>query len=79
MPLQFYIIIFTKHIKPPLEFCFSSILTIALLGLLIYALLQRSQFPLVGRLLPLVCLAGIYVAWFPQSTSDVASSPTSVR
>ena len=52
---------------------FSSILTVALLGLLIYALLQRSQFPLVARILPLVCLSGIYVAWFPESTSDVAS------
>ena len=27
----------------------------------------------MGRLLPLVCLVGIYVAWFPQSTSDVAT------
>ncbi len=52
---------------------FSALLTAALLGLLVYALLQRTQFPLVARILPLVCLLGIYVAWFPDSTSEVAA------
>jgi len=52
---------------------FSALLTVALFGLLIYALLQRAQFPVVARLLPFICLAGIYVAWFPESTSEVAS------
>ena len=51
---------------------FSALLTVALSGLLIYALLQRAQFPVVARLLPFICLAGIYVAWFPESTSEVA-------
>lgn len=51
---------------------FSTLLTAVLLGLLVYALLQRAQFPLVARILPVVCLSGIYVAWFPESTSKVA-------
>ncbi|HEX5660402.1 MAG TPA: DUF2304 domain-containing protein [Polyangiales bacterium] len=48
---------------------FSIVLTVFLLGLFVYALLQKKQFPLVGRLLPLVALLGIYVAWFPNETS----------
>ncbi|HEY6881480.1 MAG TPA: DUF2304 domain-containing protein [Polyangiales bacterium] len=51
---------------------FSSLLTIFLLALFIYALLQKKQFPLVGRLLPWVALVGIYVAWFPEQTSTWA-------
>jgi hypothetical protein len=51
---------------------FSSLLTVFLLGLFVYALLQKKQFPLVGRLLPLVAALGIYVAWFPEQTSTWA-------
>ncbi len=52
---------------------FSALLTVVLSGLLVYALLQRGQFPVVARLLPFICLAGIYLAWFPDSTSGVAN------
>jgi len=52
---------------------FSALLTIFLLGLIVYAWLQQKQFPLVGRTLPFVCLLGIYAAWFPASTSRAAS------
>jgi hypothetical protein len=51
---------------------FSIVLTVFLLGLFVYALLQKKQFPLVGKLLPLVALLGIYVAWFPNQTSKWA-------
>lgn len=51
---------------------FSILLTVFLLGLFVYALLQKKQFPLVGRLLPLVSGLGIYVAWFPEQTSTWA-------
>jgi small membrane protein len=52
---------------------FSILLTVFLFGLFVYALLQKKQFPLVGRLLPLVALLGIYVAWFPNQTSKWAN------
>jgi small membrane protein len=52
---------------------FSALLTLFLLGLIVYAWLQQKQFPMVGRTLPLVCLLGIYAAWFPDSTSRAAS------
>lgn len=52
---------------------FSVVLTVFLLGLFVYALLQKKQFPLVGRLLPLVALLGVYVAWFPNQTSKWAN------
>jgi hypothetical protein len=48
---------------------FSLLLTWFLLGLIIYAMLQKKQFPLVGRMLPVVSSLGIYVAWFPEQTS----------
>ncbi|MFM2420440.1 MAG: hypothetical protein RL385_5163 [Pseudomonadota bacterium] len=51
---------------------FSIIITGALLSLIGYALLQHRQFPIVGRALPLICLFGIYVAWFPEATTSVA-------
>ena len=51
---------------------FSGFLTLLLLGLIVYAWLQKKDFPLVGRVLPLVCMGGLYVAWFPDKTSDVA-------
>lgn len=51
---------------------FSILLTVFLLGLFVYALLQKKQFPLVGRALPVVALLGIYVAWFPDQTSTWA-------
>ena len=52
---------------------FSALLTLFLLGLIVYAWLQQKQFPMVGRTLPLVCMLGIYAAWFPESTSQAAS------
>lgn len=51
---------------------FSALLTVFLLGLVVYALLQKKQFPMVGRTLPFVSLLGVYVAWFPDSTSQAA-------
>ena len=51
---------------------FSALLTLFLLFLIIYALLQKKQFPVIGRALPLVSAFGIYVAWFPDSTGYVA-------
>jgi hypothetical protein len=51
---------------------FSILLTVFLFALIVYALLQKKQFPLVGRLLPLVAGLGIYVAWFPDQTSTWA-------
>lgn len=51
---------------------FSILLTVFLLGLFVYALLQKKQFPLVGRALPVVAMLGIYVAWFPDQTSTWA-------
>ena len=52
---------------------FSSIVSVLLLGLIIYALLQKRDFPIVARALPLVALFGIYVLWFPESTSKAAA------
>ena len=52
---------------------FSSALSVLLLCLLIYSLLQKKEFPILGRTLPLICIAGVYVAWFPESTSEAAS------
>lgn len=51
---------------------FSALLTLFLLGLIVYALLQQKSFPMVARSLPIVSLFGIYVAWFPESTSRIA-------
>lgn len=51
---------------------FSALVTLLLLGLILYALLQQREFPLLGRLMPILALAGIYVVWFPESTSHVA-------
>jgi small membrane protein len=51
---------------------FSAVVTLLLLGLILYALLQQRAFPLIGRLMPLLSLAGIYVVWFPGSTSELA-------
>jgi small membrane protein len=51
---------------------FSGLLTLFLLGLIVYALLQKSQFPVIGRALPVVSAVGIYVAWFPDATSKWA-------
>lgn len=51
---------------------FSVLLSIFLLGLIVYALLQKGQFPVVGRALPVVATFGIYVAWFPEQTSKWA-------
>jgi hypothetical protein len=48
---------------------FSGLLTLFLLCLIIYALLQKGQFPIVGRALPVISAFGIYVAWFPDQTS----------
>jgi hypothetical protein len=52
---------------------FSSIVSVLLLSLIVYALLQKRDFPVVGRLMPLVALVGIYVLWFPERTSQAAS------
>jgi hypothetical protein len=52
---------------------FSTFLTAALGLLMLYALLQKKQFPIVANTLPLVCLAGVYVAWFPNHTSELAN------
>jgi len=51
---------------------FSALVTLLLLGLIVYAMLQKGQFPLIGRTLPFVALLGIYVVWFPDSTSQAA-------
>jgi hypothetical protein len=51
---------------------FGSILTVALCLLMVYALLQKKQFPVIARTLPLVCALGIYVAWFPERTGELA-------
>jgi hypothetical protein len=51
---------------------FSAIVTVLLCTLIVYALLQKREFPVVARTMPLVSLAGIYVAWFPNSTSQAA-------
>jgi hypothetical protein len=51
---------------------FSALLTVFLLGLVVYALLQKKEYPLIGRTLPVVSLAGIYIAWFPGHTSTVS-------
>jgi hypothetical protein len=51
---------------------FSSIVSVLLVGLIIYALLQQRQFPVVARTLPFVALLGVYVLWFPESTSEAA-------
>jgi hypothetical protein len=52
---------------------FSTIVSVFLLALIIYALLQKREFPVVGRALPFVALLGIYVVWFPESTSEAAT------
>lgn len=52
---------------------FSSIVTVLMIGLIIYALLQKREFPIVAKALPFVALLGIYVLWFPESTSKAAS------
>ena len=52
---------------------FSAIVTVLLLALIVYALLQKKDFPVVGRAMPLVALLGIYVVWFPESTSKAAA------
>ena len=52
---------------------FSTIVSVLLLSLIIYALLQKRDFPIVARALPLVALLGIYVLWFPESTSEAAA------
>lgn len=51
---------------------FSALLTVVLFALIIYALLQKKQFPMIGNTLPLVCAVGIVVAWFPEATSEAA-------
>jgi hypothetical protein len=51
---------------------FSALVTLLLLGLIVYALLQKRQFPLIFRTMPLVALLGIYVVWFPDGTSSAA-------
>lgn len=51
---------------------FSIFVTVTLSTLILYAFLQQRQFPLVGRVLPFVCLFGIYAAWFPDTTSTIA-------
>lgn len=51
---------------------FSTIVSVLLLGLIVYALLQKRDFPIVARTLPFVALLGIYVLWFPESTSQAA-------
>lgn len=51
---------------------FSFALSLGLLILLVYALLQRREFPLVANMLPAICLFGIYIAWFPEHTAYVA-------
>ena len=53
---------------------FSAIVSVFLFGLIVYALLQKREFPLVGRVMPPVALFGIYVVWFPDTTSDLAST-----
>lgn len=52
---------------------FSVFITLTLTTLILYAFLQHRQFPLVGRVLPAVCAVGIYAAWFPESTSEIAT------
>jgi small membrane protein len=52
---------------------FSLVLTVVLLGVIGYALLQHREFPAVARTLPFVCTLGIYVAWNPERTSDLAT------
>lgn len=51
---------------------FSSTVSVLLLGLIVYALLQQREFPVVARALPFVAMLGIYVLWFPESTSRAA-------
>lgn len=51
---------------------FSVVLTIGLFGLLVYALLQKQEYPIVGHTLPVVCVCGMYLAWFPESTATIA-------
>lgn len=51
---------------------FSAIVTALLFALIVYALLQKRDFPVVARTLPFVALLGIYVVWFPESTSKAA-------
>jgi hypothetical protein len=52
---------------------FSSLVSVLLLSLIVYALLQKREFPIVARALPFVALLGIYVLWFPNSTSQAAA------
>ncbi len=52
---------------------FSSLVSVLLLGLIVYALLQKREFPIVARALPFVALLGIYMLWFPNSTSQAAA------
>lgn len=51
---------------------FSSTMSVLLVSLIVYALLQKREFPIVARALPFVALLGIYVLWFPESTSQAA-------
>lgn len=52
---------------------FSSLVSVLLLSLIIYALLQKREFPVVAKALPFVALLGIYALWFPDSTSRAAA------
>jgi small membrane protein len=52
---------------------FSSIVSVLLFGLIVYALLQKRDFPIVAKSLPFVALLGIYVLWFPESTTRAAA------
>jgi hypothetical protein len=52
---------------------FRVVVTVLLLGLILYSLLQRREFPMINRVMPFVALGGIYVVWFPESTSDAAA------
>jgi hypothetical protein len=52
---------------------FQLIVSTLLCALIIYALLQKKDFPLVGRAMPLVALLGIYMVWFPERTSEAAT------
>jgi hypothetical protein len=52
---------------------FSSVVSALLLGLIVYALLQKREFPVVAKALPSVALLGIYVVWFPERTSEAAA------
>jgi hypothetical protein len=52
---------------------FSSVVSVLLVGLIVYALLQKRDFPIVARALPFVALLGVYVLWFPESTSEAAA------